>query len=116
MGSSPAKKLDFAQVDANGNEKAVPLVGLPELSKPADAVEEAKNAVAPTLKPSEASEPLLRENPNRFVLFPIKYNEVRFLTRLGLDAVSSCPCVLMLACRYGRCTRRPRPRSGRQKR
>ncbi|RKF72519.1 Ribonucleoside-diphosphate reductase small chain [Golovinomyces cichoracearum] len=28
------------------------------------------------LKPEEADEPLLQENPNRFVLFPIKYQEV----------------------------------------
>lgn len=87
MDSSPAKKLDFASIDENGYEKAVPLVGLPELKKPAtDAVEEAKNAVASTLKPSEASEPLLRENPNRFVLFPIKYNEVRVSTRRDLSS------------------------------
>ncbi|CAD6506141.1 BgTH12-07071 [Blumeria graminis f. sp. triticale] len=31
---------------------------------------------APTIKPEEADEPLLQENPNRFVLFPIKYHEV----------------------------------------
>lgn len=29
-----------------------------------------------SLKPEEADEPLLQENPNRFVLFPIKYQEV----------------------------------------
>lgn len=28
------------------------------------------------LKPEEADEPLLQENPNRFVVFPIKYHEV----------------------------------------
>jgi len=32
--------------------------------------------VAPTAKPDEVDEPLLQENPNRFVLFPIKYDEV----------------------------------------
>ena len=34
-------------------------------------------AVAPTVKELEAEEPLLQENPHRFVLFPIKYHEVR---------------------------------------
>ena len=32
--------------------------------------------VAPTIKEIEADEPLLQENPHRFVLFPIKYHEV----------------------------------------
>ena len=35
----------------------------------------AKAAVAPTIKEQEADEPLLQENPNRFVLFPLKYHE-----------------------------------------
>ena len=35
----------------------------------------AKAAVAPTIKEQEADEPILRENPNRFVLFPLKYHE-----------------------------------------
>lgn len=38
---------------------------------------QAKPAVAPGIKPEEADEPLLQENPQRFVLFPIKYHEVR---------------------------------------
>lgn len=63
--------------DEYGNEKARPIVGIPDLKKPTtDAVEEATHSVATTLKAEEASEPILRENPNRFVLFPIKYNEV----------------------------------------
>ncbi|CAG8957133.1 hypothetical protein HYFRA_00009334 [Hymenoscyphus fraxineus] len=33
-------------------------------------------AVVPTIKPEEADEPLLQENPNRFVIFPIKYHEI----------------------------------------
>ena len=36
-----------------------------------------KVAVAPTIKPGDSDEPLLQENPHRFVLFPIKYHEVR---------------------------------------
>lgn len=33
--------------------------------------------VAPSIKAQETDEPLLQENPHRFVLFPIKYHEVR---------------------------------------
>lgn len=83
MGASPAKKLDFdSKVPTNNSSKAKPLVGLPNLDKyTVDAVEQAKSAIAPTLKPDEADEPLLRENASRFVLFPIKYHEVCLLTR-----------------------------------
>jgi ribonucleoside-diphosphate reductase subunit M2 len=49
-----------------------------ELKKPqVKAGGEVKPAVAPTIKEFEADEPLLQENPHRFVLFPIKYHEVR---------------------------------------
>lgn len=41
-------------------------------AKPAEVV-----VLAPTIKELEAEEPLLQENPHRFVLFPIKYHEVR---------------------------------------
>ncbi|KAL2181980.1 ribonucleotide reductase [Thermothelomyces heterothallicus CBS 202.75] len=79
---SPVKKLDFsssnkenasfdadlatleAEIDAN-HQKSV--IGKKEAPKP---------AVAPTIKPEEADEPLLQENPQRFVLFPIKYHEI----------------------------------------
>lgn len=37
----------------------------------------AEKKVAPGIKDFEADEPLLQENPQRFVLFPIKYHEVR---------------------------------------
>lgn len=62
---SPAKKLDFKPT-SNGVVKAVPLVGLPDLS----------NDDEDTTKEDNDDEPLLRENPNRFVLFPIKFHEV----------------------------------------
>ncbi|KAI9167345.1 Ribonucleoside-diphosphate reductase small chain [Paramyrothecium foliicola] len=39
-------------------------------------VEESKAVVAPTIKADEIDEPLLQENPGRFVLFPIKYHEI----------------------------------------
>lgn len=82
MDSSPAKKIDYDASESQDSLVAVPLVGLPELKKPTvDAVEDAMHSVAPTIKAEEADEPILRENPNRFVLFPIKYNEVRVATR-----------------------------------
>ncbi|PMD21948.1 hypothetical protein NA56DRAFT_645177 [Hyaloscypha hepaticicola] len=81
MGDSPAKKLNF---EAVGKENVpfnadAPVVDAIEIKKP--IVEEVKTekavvAVAPTIKPEEADEPLLQENPQRFVLFPIKYHEI----------------------------------------
>lgn len=55
------------------DQVAVPIKGIPELPeepKPTLA------SVAPTIKEEEAIEPILQENPQRFVLFPIKYHEV----------------------------------------
>ena len=81
MGDSPAKKLNFETVGKENvpfNAEA-PILTDVEFKKP--IVEEVKTEkaviVAPTIKPEEADEPLLQENPHRFVLFPIKYHEVR---------------------------------------
>jgi ribonucleoside-diphosphate reductase subunit M2 len=81
MGDSPAKKLNFETVGKENvpfNAEA-PILTNVEFKKP--IVEEVKTEkaviVAPTIKPEEADEPLLQENPHRFVLFPIKYHEVR---------------------------------------
>lgn len=88
---SPVKKLNLApedkenqpQVDASietlaaemdAQAKDVPVVV--DLVKKTE--EAPKPAVAPTVKSSVEDEPLLQENPGRFVLFPIKYHEVRF--------------------------------------
>ena len=90
MSDSPVKKLDFSSMDKENipvtAEPAVvePAVVEPELKKPVvkAMVEPVKPQVeapkvAPTIKATEADEPLLQENPQRFVLFPIKYHEVR---------------------------------------
>ena len=84
---SPVKKLDFNPADKENHpadESAVATLSeqVDAAHKPAveetKKVEEApKPAVAPGIKPEEADEPLLQENPQRFVLFPIKYHEVR---------------------------------------
>ncbi|KHJ32689.1 putative ribonucleotide reductase small subunit [Erysiphe necator] len=51
------------------------IISLPS-NKP--CVDESKSPVvtASKLRPEEADEPLLQENPNRFVIFPIKYHEI----------------------------------------
>lgn len=71
MSDSPVKKLDFSSV---GKEN------VPTATKPVDAPTEKAVVEAPKtaagIKATEASEPLLQENPHRFVLFPIKYHEV----------------------------------------
>jgi ribonucleoside-diphosphate reductase subunit M2 len=73
---SPVKKLDFG---ANKENVAVDNVKAVELKKDEpklSPVEQAKAAVAATIKEFEKDEPLLQENPQRFVLFPIKYHEI----------------------------------------
>lgn len=89
MGNSPAKKLNFEAVGKENVpiEIPAPIMDELDLKKPLveafDAKKEEKAAaVASTIKPEEADEPLLQENPHRFVLFPIKYHEVRvYITR-----------------------------------
>lgn len=78
MTESPAKKLDFSSADKENVYK--PIVGIPDFEEDDDAV--VKPTVAPTIKPEEANEPLLQENPGRFVLFPIKYHDVSIPMRL----------------------------------
>lgn len=75
---SPVKQPVFAQEEKENvisDDVAVPVKGIPMYDEP----EPKETSVAPTIKNSEADEPLLQENPNRFVLFPIKYHEVREL-------------------------------------
>jgi ribonucleoside-diphosphate reductase subunit M2 len=90
MSDSPAKKLDFAAMDKENIPVTVePTAVESDLKKPITEVVQASPQapkVAPTIKPTEADEPLLQENPQRFVLFPIKYHEVR----ARLDASSDC--------------------------
>jgi hypothetical protein len=119
MGDSPAKKLNFEVVDKENvpfNADA-PVVDDIEIKKP--IVEEVKTektviAVAPTIKPEEADEPLLQENPQRFVLFPIKYHEVSRVDALTRKVLGQW--LTFLCYRSGRCTRRPRLLSGLPKR
>ncbi|KAL9096958.1 MAG: hypothetical protein Q9165_000922 [Trypethelium subeluteriae] len=80
MGDSPAKRLDFSianKENIENDEVAVPIKGIPVLEdEPKVEPVEDKPTVASTIKEEEAEEPLLQENPQRFVLFPIKYHEI----------------------------------------
>lgn len=78
------------------DEIAVPIKGIPTL---ADEPKKEEPTTAPTIKEDEAVEPILQENPQRFVLFPIKYHEVsRFCPRLDMDALSVCIMSIPLIC------------------
>jgi ribonucleoside-diphosphate reductase subunit M2 len=80
MSDSPTKKLDFAAMDKENIPATVePAVIEIEPKKPLTEViktEPETPKAAPSIKQTEADEPLLQENPQRFVLFPIKYHEV----------------------------------------
>ncbi|GAP89287.1 putative ribonucleoside-diphosphate reductase small chain [Rosellinia necatrix] len=76
---SPVKKLDFGKENAPFDADIHTLADQIDAHKSAtqEKPQEApKPVVAPTIKPEEAEEPLLQENPQRFVLFPIKYHEI----------------------------------------
>jgi ribonucleoside-diphosphate reductase subunit M2 len=80
---SPIKKLDFGVADKENQpfDVATQIDATPSPIVEETKKEEAKPAVVPTIKPDESDEPLLQENPQRFVLFPIKYHEVRDASR-----------------------------------
>ncbi|RGP70499.1 ribonucleoside-diphosphate reductase subunit m2 [Fusarium longipes] len=74
---SPVKKLDFGVA----NKENEPLDQTTDAELKTKIVEETKKeepktSVAAGIKAEEADEPLLQENPQRFVLFPIKYHEI----------------------------------------
>ncbi|KAF2438341.1 hypothetical protein P171DRAFT_436842 [Karstenula rhodostoma CBS 690.94] len=72
MSDSPIKKLTFESSEDKENVFK-PIVGIPDLVED-DAPK--KPSTAATIREEEAHEPLLQENPHRFVLFPIKYHDV----------------------------------------
>jgi ribonucleoside-diphosphate reductase subunit M2 len=81
MADSPAKKLHFDVADKENLpfDAQVPVVQIQPLKPVLEVVkkEPLPVTVAPTIRPEEVDEPLLQANPQRFVLFPIKYHEVR---------------------------------------
>ena len=89
MNDCSPKKLDFK---AAGKENT-PLPVATDAAKVEKNVDEKPAElpnVAPTIKSSEANEPLLQENPHRFVLFPIKYHEVGLHVSTRQKDFSSC--------------------------
>ncbi|KAL8662615.1 MAG: hypothetical protein Q9202_004573 [Teloschistes flavicans] len=78
VSDSPVKKLNFGASDKENMKYDHPAMDDLDLKKPeTDLIKpEAKPAVALGIKDEEADEPLLQENPQRFVLFPIKYHEI----------------------------------------
>lgn len=83
---SPVKKLNFAQTDKENKPFDDNLATL-EAEMDAAQSQKEKSLVKPTETPQQPKEekavinlnddePLLKENPNRFVLFPIQYHEV----------------------------------------
>ncbi|KAF2216474.1 hypothetical protein CERZMDRAFT_64888 [Cercospora zeae-maydis SCOH1-5] len=77
---SPIKKVQFFEADKENRESqyasdevAVPVKGIPDdLPEPV-----VKKIEAETVKEEDLEvEPILQENPQRFVLFPIKYHEI----------------------------------------
>ncbi|KAL7956587.1 ferritin-like superfamily [Trichoderma compactum] len=80
---SPVKKINFDAANKENqplDESALESLArqMDDSHKPTETLkkEETKAAVAPTIKPDEIDEPILQENPQRFVLFPIKYHEI----------------------------------------
>ncbi|KAH8801673.1 putative ribonucleoside-diphosphate reductase small chain [Xylogone sp. PMI_703] len=81
MNDSPVKKINFNVMNKENapvNADSTVDTSAIETKKPIieDTKTEVKLTVAPTIKPEEEDEPLLQENPQRFVLFPIKYHEI----------------------------------------
>lgn len=82
---SPVKKINFNASDKENqplDDAALESLAkqMDDNHKPAETVKidksETKPSVAATIKSDEVDEPILQENPQRFVLFPIKYHEI----------------------------------------
>lgn len=78
MEDSPAKKINFESLGKENVLQESSVVDDIDLKKPQLdlAKTEEKPSIALSIKAMEAEEPILKENPHRFVMFPIKYHEV----------------------------------------
>ena len=92
MGESPVKKLDFETIGKENIQQENTPVAEIDIKKPSVEIVKAEKepmpVAAPTIKETEADEPLLQENPHRFVLFPIKYHEVSTARRVSRKLLS----------------------------
>jgi hypothetical protein len=80
---SPIKKLNFDVEDKENMPVTIGSTPAPESileKKPVLEIQQQSKVEEPsapkTLKELEKDEPLLQENPHRFVLFPLKYHEI----------------------------------------
>lgn len=91
MSDSPAKKIDFGALDKENRPYDVeaPIVDdIVTVHKPVvkEEVQVAKPLTrAEEIRAMEAEEPLLQENKQRFVLFPLKYHEVSRVHALRVE-------------------------------
>ncbi|KAI1924274.1 Ribonucleotide-diphosphate reductase (RNR), small subunit [Ophidiomyces ophidiicola] len=79
MSDSPVKKLELGMANKENAPGSAPLADADLKKVDTEALklnvsEEPKRQLTP--KELEAEEPLLQENPHRFVLFPLKYHEI----------------------------------------
>lgn len=89
---SPVKKLDLGLANKENDFQDPDIATLAQdidakhaATKDVIKVEDAP-VKAPALSTEELDEPILRENPQRFVLFPIQYHEVRDAPRAHITA------------------------------
>lgn len=73
---SPVKKIDFSGKENAPYDADVDTIAAEIESQKPTMEMKGEKTVAPTIKEEEQDEPILQENPQRFVLFPIKYHEV----------------------------------------
>ncbi|KAM7192774.1 Ribonucleotide reductase, small chain domain containing protein [Naviculisporaceae sp. PSN 640] len=78
---SPVKKIDFSAANKENKPFDDDLATFEPQMDAKHAMEKAvevsnKKQVEPTVEDATVDEPLLQENPQRFVLFPIKYHEI----------------------------------------
>lgn len=87
---SPIKKLDFSAADKENkpfdSDLATLEAQMDAKHKADNKMTVAKQNEEHTVKTERIGEPLLEENPQRFVLFPIKYHEVRDASPYSPDA------------------------------
>ncbi|KAI2613055.1 ribonucleotide reductase [Hypoxylon fragiforme] len=73
---SPVKKIDFSGKENAPYDADVDTIAAEIESQKPTMEMKGEKTVAPTIKEEEQDEPILQENPQRFVLFPIKYHEI----------------------------------------
>lgn len=103
---SPVKKINFDTTDKeNQPVDETTLANIadqidavePEVKEVTTVVKDEPKSTAVTVRKEEIDEPILQENPQRFVLFPIKYHEVCDASR-RVKWFSPDPCTRTNSC------------------